>query len=236
MDWAAIITFARNQSGVSSNNITDAILLTYLNIAREQIRVRIEDKVAQEYFWDILTFDTVANQAEYTLQTITGTTQEVDKISKIEIKFNSNDSYHTLVRGGTDSQSNFSDEYLGDNTPQSKSFWQYRDGSIFVYPTPTGAVTSGGRIYANLTLADITALSTADDIFPNHPELVNWHHVVAMGAIPFMMRHRNVKDSNDIKDAIELYEYELEKMIKHLNTKYDSYVQGELPSSLYYSE
>lgn len=73
MTPAQIITMARNLTKAHSTNIDDTTMYQYLNIAYHRMENLIVDKVDEDYFWDIFTASTVADQNEYTLQAATAT-------------------------------------------------------------------------------------------------------------------------------------------------------------------
>lgn len=99
----------RNQTGVSSTNIADSVVIDYLNIAYHKIENEIVDKVDEDYFWDIFTTDTVLSQNEYPLQTSDATTQGVKRIVNVEVKRDDADTYHTLLKPRDISQFGYAD-------------------------------------------------------------------------------------------------------------------------------
>lgn len=218
-----LITFTRDQGSVTSSNVDDTTLLRYLNIAYHNIENAIVDRVDEDYFWDIFTDDTVANQYEYTMPVHDATTQWIKKINRVEIKWADGDTYHSLVRSDTIANYNrsktTSDDYLQAQVSTSRGFWEFRDGSIFVYPVPENAVTDGLKIHAIKSLIDIVSGWAETTIFPRHSNLRQYHHLIGLGALPMVYRHRYEWDPNQIITAENIYRAELERMIDELNSK-----------------
>lgn len=230
MDVPTLITFTRDQWSVVSSNVDDTTLLRYLNIAYHNIENAIVDRVAEDYFWDTFTFDTVADQNEYTMPINSSTVTWIKKISKVEIKWKAADSYSTLLRPDDVNNAWVVDGYLGDKLNVANAFWQYRDDSIFIYPTPTESVTWGGIIYAVKALIDLTAAGAETTVFPNHSDLRQYHHLIGLGALPFVLRHRYEWDPNMIISAENIYRVELQSMIDNLNSKYNKPQELVLPN------
>lgn len=82
--------------------------------------------------------------------------------------------------------------WLADSISTGDAFYEYREGSIFLYPTPTENVTNGLKVYAIKALIDLVAGSAETTVFPKHMELRQYHHLIALGAVPYVLRHRNV--------------------------------------------
>jgi len=72
MDISEIFNFAREQAGgVSTIQFPDATLLKYAQIARNKMSNALIRKVDENYFYDILTADLIADQNEYILRVAT---------------------------------------------------------------------------------------------------------------------------------------------------------------------
>lgn len=225
-----IITLIRNQTGCSSDNIADAVMITYVNIAYHDLENAICDKVDEDYFWDIFETDTVANQNEYVLQATNASTQGIKKINRVEVKRDTTDDYHTLL--SPDSLNNFkvTDGYAQANQSTQTGKWEYRDGSIFLYPVPTVSVTDWLRIHAVKALIDLATGGAETTIFPNHSALRQYHQVIALGAIPWVERHRNVKDKNDIMASMNIYADAKRQMLEELNSIYNEPMESNTPN------
>lgn len=218
-----LITFIRDQSSTVASNVDATEIVRYLNIAYHNVENAISDRVDEDYFWDIFTADTVADQNEYTLPVHDATTQGIKKINRVEIKRDSTDDYHSLIRSDTIANYNtnkqYSDWYLQAQVGSGRGFWEFRDGSIFVYPVPENAVTDGLKIHAIKNLIDLVSGGAESTIFPRHSELRQYHYIVWLWAIPYVISHRYESDPNMVVSAENRYRAELEKMIDELNSK-----------------
>lgn len=175
-----IITLIRNQTGCSSDNIADAVMITYVNIAYHDLENAICDKIDEDYFWDIFETDTVQGQNEYVLQATNSSTQGIKKINRVEVKRDTDDDYHTLTAPDSLSNIKYVDSYAQANQPTSNGKREYRDGSIFLYPAPTESVTDGLRIHAVKALIDLATGGAETTVFPNHSALRQYHQVIAL--------------------------------------------------------
>lgn len=234
MNWSALIEFTRVQSWVSSSNVTDAQILQYLNIAREKIRVRIEDKVAQDYFRSTFTDDLVSWTASYDLSTIIWWTQYIDDIKRVEVKRNTTDDYYQVVEPMDMWDFENSEDYLASNLTDVEWFFVVRNNAITLFPTPTNNVTDWFKVYTNVTLTPITDATVETAIFPKHPELNERHYLITLWAIPFIERQRNITDKSNVSWDMQIFNSELNDLIQHLNSKYDWIVYWKLPNTLYY--
>jgi len=231
MDIATLITFVRDQTAVSSDNVADATILRYLNIAYHRVENAIADRVDEDYFWDIFTTDTVAGQAEYVLKQNSSTQNGVKKINRVEMKYSDDDEYFSLL--DADAMSNFQIAY--DNLQESGAeFYEFRDGSVFINPKPENSVTQWLKVHAIQALIDLATDDAETKVFPNHTELRQYHHIVALGAIPYVERHRDIKDKNNINSSSQMFEMELERMIEELNSKNNEPIEWTLPSHNFY--
>jgi hypothetical protein len=64
-----IVTYIREQTGVTVTNVTDTQLYRFINISYHEIENAIVTNLNEDFFWNEMTFSLVANQAEYTLDT-----------------------------------------------------------------------------------------------------------------------------------------------------------------------
>lgn len=230
MDVASIITLVRNQTGVSSDNMSDTIITSYLNIAYHDLENAICDKVDEDYFRDIFETDTVQDQNEYVLQLTNATTQGIKKINRVEVKRDTTDDYHTLLTADSLSNFNAVDSYAQVYQSTDNGKREYRDGSVFIYPAPTVSVTDWLRIHAVKALIDLVAAWAETTVFPNHSALRQYHQVIALWAIPWIERHRNIKDKNDIAFSEQMYEAKKRQMLEELNSIYNEPIISNAPS------
>lgn len=220
MTPAEMLTMVRDQTGISTTNVSDAKWYQYLNIIYHEIENAIVNGVDEDFFWDIFTSSTVANQSEYTLQANTATQEGIKKINKVEIKRASTDDYHELIDLWSAINKDNSEEYIRENTSQTKAFYEFKDGSIFIYPEPTNTVTWWLKVYAITDLIDLTSGDAETDVFPNHQNLRQYHHVLVLWTIPRFLRHKYKEETNQTIAAQNKYEQEKAKMLTYINSVY----------------
>jgi len=220
-----IITFVRKQTWASSTNVTDAQILSYLNIAYHKMENIIVDLVDEDYFWDTHITDTVAWQNEYVLRNSTRLQQWVKKISRIEIKKTTEDAEYTNVLQWTLADQNIAEWSISTN------FYEYRDWSIFVYPKPTESITDWLKIYIIADLIDLVVDGTEDKIFPRQSSLRQYHYIIWLGAIPFVERQRDIKDKNNYTTSMQIFNAEVQDMVVQLNSKNNEPAIWILPNS-----
>lgn len=219
MTWQEIINFALWICwGISASQYPNAE--TNLNIAYHNVKRAIID-IREDFFWDILTVSaTVVWQSEYRIPTIsTGNFNKVTKIMWASIKYSSSENFRKLEkRHQYQLEQDLS--YYESSQWQSNPFFFVADDSIFIYPAPTVAVSSGLIIYGIKNLIDIDADTTSADMFwwKIDPE---FHYVVAFYMAYLYWLNRWVDYKNDASYALSLYDIELNKMINYLKLRND---------------
>jgi len=204
-----------------------------MNIAYHDLENAIVDRVGEDYFWDIFTTDTVVDQNEYTHPVNSATVEWIKKIQRAEVKWSATDDYHTLLRLDTIKNYDYSDWYLQAYMEEWNGLWEVREWSIFIYPKPSEAVSSGLKMHAIVSLIDLVSWGAETTIFPWSSELRQYHHLVSLWAIPRVERYRDSSLQNQIQWSMLVYESEKNKMIKALNARTDRW-DGSLPDMEYY--
>jgi len=178
MQITDIFNYSREQANVSSTDYTDAKLLKYANRRYHEIENAIKKYVAQDYFFDIYTVDTVANQNEYTFETSSATQVGMLDVIRLEIKRATTDTYYTLLKPGA-LDDNTTDK-IEDIQPKENGFYEVKDSSVFIYPTPLNTVTNGLKMQSIVNLIDLTATDAETLLFPRHTELRQYHYIIAL--------------------------------------------------------
>lgn len=238
MDVAELITFTRDQAGVSSWQVSDTEILRYLNIVRHDLEWWFRSEIDPEFRWETFTANLVADQYEYTLQAATSTQQWVIGIRRVEVKRDDSNTYLDLVRKWTLDDQSASTGYVSENLSTAEGFYDAKDGSLFIFPTPTETVASGLKIHAIVTLIDLVGWGAESTIFPKHTELRNYHYVVGLWAQEYILRQRNVKEKGLYLDAKTNYENGKALIKWHLLSGRHTMVEWELPDDIiqYYSQ
>lgn len=214
-----LVTMTRNQSWTTSTNVADSVVISYINIAYSDLYSALVDNVDGDYFRDVFTTSTVQDQNEYVLQQATSSQEWITKLHRVEVKWASTDADYTFIRPLPISQYPLSDDYLQENANEKDGFWEFRDWSVFIYPAPANAVTDWLKVFASTTAKDLAAWWAESTIFPWHTELRQYHHIIMLWALPYILRHRYNEESNVVINAQERYEQAKKKMLIQLNSK-----------------
>ena len=175
MDVSTIIDLSRKQTATSVWQISDADYLNYLNITYKDIFSRLSVN-AKKYTWQSYTTDVVAWQSEYIIPQPSNTQTWLKLILDCfyihEWKDKRIPIYDASIN--TDYNINKNDE----------PYWVMRDGSIFIYPTPTTSITGGLRLEWKYIPLDLALTDTESDIklAPEyHNILVKWLNSLVFG-------------------------------------------------------
>ena len=98
MDLSNIFDMSRELANVSESDYSDAKLLKYANKRYHDIENKIKKYVAQDYFYDIYTVDTVADQNEYTFEVSASDEIGMLDVIRLEIKRATDDTYYSLLK------------------------------------------------------------------------------------------------------------------------------------------
>jgi len=218
VDW--ILDLARDMTYTDDVQITPAKGLMYLNAVYHDIENRIVSDVDEDFFWDSFTLDgdTVVDQNEYEIPKGSATARWISKLDRVEFKYSSTDTYKKLLK--SDSINNFqeySDEYWQNNTTTWNAFVDIRDGSVFIYPKTTEAVTGGLVMYGTYNLIDLVWGWAETTIFPTNQELRGFHDVLAIGVTKYINKHKG--DLNAKNDSVAEYEREVERMLSSIRDR-----------------
>lgn len=232
MTVSEILDLARTLTWTNDSQVTDTKAVKFLNLVYHDLVASIETDVSQDYFWDIWTKDTVADQKEYLLESSWSSKTGMNKILRVEVKYESDDTYRTLMDASTISNYQYSEDYIDDNLHKKDWFFDIKENSILLYPTPTEWVTGGLRVSATLTLPDLTSAGTESDIFPWNSELRRYHEVLAiwMKQYIFALKWQTELQNN----AIQEYRNRRAEILRYLSPRYNSPIEWTLPESNYY--
>lgn len=193
-----IATYIREQTGVTSTNVTDTQLYRFINISYHEIENAIVTNLNEDFFWNEMTFSLVASQAEYTLDTaIVGNTSGTNKILSVAVDYNGNGSFVTAKLTTGDDL-----EQKRTNTSAQYPLYRVMDGSIEIFPTPITNRTNGGKMRVVQNLVDLTSGTTEANIF-NGKIHANNHYFIALGAFEHIYRQRQLE--NDAVNARRVF-------------------------------
>lgn len=185
MTWAELATLALKQvPWADSINVDSTSLYNYLNLSYHEIENAIVQNINEEYFYQEITFDIVANQWEYTEDVeIRGNTSGTNKVTSVEIDYNGSGTYREATITGAD---NISEKRTSSSTLYP--LFRNIDRGIEIYPTPLQSVAWGGRMRVVQNLIDITSGTTEANIF-NGKIHKNNHTFIAFGARSYILQH-----------------------------------------------
>lgn len=215
----------------NTDKFTDANLLKYANIAYHQIENKVVSDVNEDYFYEIWTTDLVSWQNEYTFEPSSATAVWMKKLERMEVKWSTDDTYYKEVNPRTINNTWYSSDELKAKLTTQQAFFEIRDSSVFLFPSPVNNVNNWLRLISIVNLIDLTATDTESLIFPQHTELRLYHQIIAYWIVPFIFRIQWKPEEAQI--AQNYYKLELQNMIKELRERYTAPVEGKLPNSYY---
>ena len=155
---------------MTSSQVSDALTLSFVNLAYHEIEELIRNYIDEDYFYDYFTADTRLNQSEYNFATIipTSTTPGILKIISVGVMYSNTDTAYQTVRAFGSGSLYATPEYTQVNQPNTDPFYIYKDNSLFLYPYPdndgntalvTGdvVVTNGLRVHCSVSLIDLVS-------------------------------------------------------------------------------
>jgi hypothetical protein len=183
-----IATYIREQTGVTTTNVTDTQLYRFINISYHEIENAIVTNLNEDFFWNEVTGSLVINQAEYTNdQSISGQISGTNKILSVAIDYDGDGQFVTakLTTG---------DDLEYKRTASSSQYPMYRvmDNSIEIFPTPIKSVTNGLKMRVIQNLVDLTS-GTAESAIFNGKIHANNHYFIALGAFEHIYRQRQLE-------------------------------------------
>ena len=224
MDLAAIYTMSRLNTGTTSTNISDAVLLTLTNVTYRELINIITSRVNEDFFYDELTFDTVANQKEYTFPVRDADTAWLKKLISVWIKYNSSDDYFRIGTPTKLSNLPYDATYYAENQPSTDPFYTVADKSVFIYPTPTTSTTSGWILYGITDPIELQAAAT--EVMIKIP--VDYHQLIVLGNEYKIYKTRQLQD-----DATRAYNYfvtECNRMVTEISDRIIKPLESAMPS------
>lgn len=204
MNWATLITELRSYTSTTATNYSDTLSLIDLNKSYHFIEDCITDVVWESYFWNTMSFATVANQSEYTLPTtIIWNLDWTNKTVGVSIDYGSG--FIKLIKKDINSLDKDQSWYETNTSPSEwEAFFTIQDNSIMIFPAPT--VIWSGKHYIIHNLIDITASTAEEDIF-NGKIHKKYHPLIELGARQYAYERRQLK--NEAEQARQRFMVEL---------------------------
>lgn len=221
---------ARKETNTSVHQLSDAELLDFLNRRRNELVNELITKVNEDFFYEIFTTDLVAGQNEYSLQKCSPEQEGMKKIISLEIKSREDSPYTLIPKKGMNTLGLSLDEL--NNMSESQTFFDIKDSSIFLYPTPKQTIENGIRGQTITSVRDLQLTDNEEAIFPGHSDLRDFYELIYIGA---KIDCRDVKQDFDKKNlALNDYEMTKRKMLSYLSDRYNSPAEFQAPTLDYY--
>jgi len=148
-----IIDRARTKGYISANQYTDPQALQDFNIVRKKLCKIFIQRIDEDFFFDILTQDSVASQTEYGLRDDTNNI-EIDKVKSVFVKYDATATDYTPVKEVYTDELTKDLSWYATNQPTNSPIYHISDQSLFIYPE-TIALTDGVKMRATLKLTDL---------------------------------------------------------------------------------
>ena len=223
MTLAEIYTMSRLNTGTTSTNLIDATLLTLTNVTYRELINIITSRVNEDFFYDEWTFDTVANQREYTFPVRTASVAGLKKLISVGIKYATTDDYYRITTPTKFSNLSSDPTYYVENQTNTKPFFTVADKSVFIYPAPTTAITGGWLLYGISDPIELQAGATEAQIkIP-----VDYHQLIVLGNEYKIYKSRQLPD-----DSARAYNYflsECNRMVTELSDRIIRPLESEMP-------
>lgn len=175
MDVSTIIDLSRKQTATPIGQISNDDYLKYLNIIYKDIFSRLAVN-SKKYTRQSYTTDIVAGQSEYVIPQPSDTQTWIKLVLDCFYKHENKDKRIPIY----DASINIDYEINKNHDP----YWVLRDGSIFIYPTPTTSIADGLRLEWKYIPLDLALTDTSEDIklAPEyHNILVKWMNSLVFG-------------------------------------------------------
>jgi hypothetical protein len=100
MDVSSLLALTHTFAGTTSSQVSDVLVLSFLNLAYHEAEELIRNEVQEDYFYDYFTCDTKLNQSEYNFSTIAPDNDSVGilKVLSVGIKYSNDDETYLPVR------------------------------------------------------------------------------------------------------------------------------------------
>lgn len=193
-----IATYTRDLAWVTSTNVTDTQLYRYLNISYHEIENAIVQNLNENFFWNEILTSTVANQWEYTNDTVVSwNLSGTNKIIGASVDFDWSGTYRECTL-------TWNDDIESKKTGTSTTYPLYRvvDNSVQIFPTPLVGRTNGLKMQVVQNLIDLTSWTAESAIF-NGKIHANNHFFIALGALEHIFRQRRLED--EAKNARQVF-------------------------------
>lgn len=210
-----LIAKARRQSYSNSVSYVDADAVLDLNNRLQVLYSRIQSEVDEGHHWDYGTANTVVWQSEYSIGSLG--TLKINQVDGVSVKYNTTDASYTKLTKVDYNSLDYDMQAYFDWS--GMPFYTVKDQSIFIFPSPTVAVTNGIKIFTINQPADVTISSVETDI----KIAPRFHNVVISGMVA------DYWYSNGREDKGNIYEQKFniggDQMVKFMKNRSQEPIQ-----------
>jgi len=204
MTWATLASELLAFTGTTNTNYDTVPRFIDLNKSYHFIEDCITEVVGENFFWNAMSFATVANQSEYTMHaSIVWNLDWTNKSLGVSIDYW--DWFIKLIKKDLNSLPKDESWYeTNTSTAEWEAFFDIKDNSFKIFPSPT--VIWSGKHYIIQNLIDITDSTAEADIF-NGKIHKKYHPLIELGARQYGYERRQLKD--DAEQARQKFMVEL---------------------------
>lgn len=163
MDVQSLIDRRRRLTYTTSTQYTNTQALEDLNEVYKDLITTITNEINEDYFYENYTADTVVGQNEYSFVLPTSTVTWMDKLKELYIKYSSTGDYKKCSYVWESTMEKPFDFYKTNQSAENPIFY-IADKSLFIFPTPTEAVTNWLKISVTTMPIDLLITDTEDKI------------------------------------------------------------------------
>lgn len=159
----SLTTYSRRLTYSNTVSYPDADALVDINMWYRQMIMAIVAKV-QDFFWTWGTTNAVIGQNEYVMEQFTFTdtfTRDVLSIDSVSVQYSTTGDMFKLKKWDFASL-DFDPTVYADYAWEP--FYYVRDNSVFIFPSPTVAVTGWVKIFGNYRPINLTLSTTESEI------------------------------------------------------------------------
>jgi hypothetical protein len=212
MNVQSIADLARNLSVVDAVQVSDATLLSFVNIAYADLWSAIAREVNEDFFFHTWYVNTVAGTNAYSLPVETGTTVGMLAGLGVSMRYRAGGEYVRLRQSRVSSLDRDLDSYASSQS-EGDAFFVLGDTHILVFPEPTESVTAGIKLYGIRACAPLVLADTEPSVaIPRE-----YHHLISLGARAYI--HESRGNPSEAEAARAHYEAEKARMVRHLSER-----------------
>lgn len=217
MNWTQIYNRGLKFAHTNALDYSTTLASEDMELRHQDLVDRIVSVTKGDYFWDLGKTNTVVNQSEYVADKLGISPDDLDikKINKVFVKYVSTDTYPTRLSYVSPNTLEYHPDYYKLNQPKSTAFFYIQDESIFIYPAPTEAITSGLELFVIHKPAAIDTDTTEANIeIPTQ-----FHRLISLGLAADILYSQGDMNAGQLMDS--KYEAGIQDMVSFMKARYN---------------